>query len=142
MKWQHHPNLRKRPHAPARGRGRLQQQIRRLQGELRRAPEEQKAKLEAELEKLDASMPAPLASIYAVKDDPKQATPIHLLQRGDYQAKGARVGARPLGILAPEGAPELPVDTMRVAVDQEYHAWDAPIGDASEIALIPPVSGG
>jgi hypothetical protein len=27
MKWQHHPNLRKRPHAPAKGRGRLQRAI-------------------------------------------------------------------------------------------------------------------
>jgi molybdopterin converting factor small subunit len=39
-------------------------------------------------------------------------------------------------------APGLSVDVMRVAIDQEYQAWDAPIGAASEIALIPPVSGG
>jgi molybdopterin synthase sulfur carrier subunit len=39
-------------------------------------------------------------------------------------------------------APELRADFMRVAVDQEYHEWDAPIGMATEIALIPPVSGG
>jgi hypothetical protein len=29
MKWPHHPNLRRRPHAPAKNRGRLQVQIRR-----------------------------------------------------------------------------------------------------------------
>jgi molybdopterin synthase sulfur carrier subunit len=39
-------------------------------------------------------------------------------------------------------APALRVETMRVAVDQEYQAWDAPIGTATEVALIPPVSGG
>jgi sulfur-carrier protein len=39
-------------------------------------------------------------------------------------------------------APGMSIDTMRVAVDQEYQAWDAPIGQALEIALIPPVSGG
>ena len=39
-------------------------------------------------------------------------------------------------------APELHVEMMRVAVDQEYHSWDEPIGAVSEIALIPPVSGG
>jgi molybdopterin synthase sulfur carrier subunit len=40
-------------------------------------------------------------------------------------------------------APELHVEAMRVAVDQEYFPWDEPIGArASEIALIPPVSGG
>jgi molybdopterin converting factor small subunit len=31
---------------------------------------------------------------------------------------------------------------MRVAVDREYRNWDDPIGEASEIAVIPPVSGG
>ena len=31
---------------------------------------------------------------------------------------------------------------MRVAVDQEYASWEAPIGEAREIAVIPPVSGG
>lgn len=31
---------------------------------------------------------------------------------------------------------------LRVAVDCEYHPWDSPIGEAREIALIPPVSGG
>src|SRR5262245_60818982 len=29
MKWEHYPNLAKRPHAPAAGRGRLQTQVRR-----------------------------------------------------------------------------------------------------------------
>ena len=31
---------------------------------------------------------------------------------------------------------------MRVALDCEYREWDAPIGGAAELALIPPVSGG
>ena len=31
---------------------------------------------------------------------------------------------------------------MRVAVDGEYHPWDLPVGEASELALIPPVCGG
>lgn len=39
-------------------------------------------------------------------------------------------------------APTLRLESMRVAVDCEYHPWDAPIGNAAEIALIPPVSGG
>jgi hypothetical protein len=91
----------------------IQQEMRRLQTQLRRVPEEQKAKLETDLEKLDEQMPDPLASIYAVKDVPAQATPIHLLGRGDYLAKGARVGVRPLGILLPEGIPELPLETEK-----------------------------
>jgi molybdopterin synthase sulfur carrier subunit len=38
--------------------------------------------------------------------------------------------------------PEASLDTMRVAVDQEYRGWDEPIGTAKEMAVIPPVSGG
>ena len=50
-------------------------------------------------------------------------------------------GESPRSVLA-RIAPELRVEAMRVAVDQEYCAWDAPLGAVSEIALIPPVSGG
>ena len=35
-----------------------------------------------------------------------------------------------------------PGKTVRVAVNQEYADWDQPIGTATELALIPPVSGG
>ena len=47
----------------------------------------------------------------------------------------------PRAILA-RVAPTVHLDTWRVAVDEEYHSWDAPLGAAREIALIPPVSGG
>lgn len=33
-------------------------------------------------------------------------------------------------------------ENLRVAVDEEYADWDRAIGEAREIALIPPVSGG
>jgi molybdopterin synthase sulfur carrier subunit len=35
-----------------------------------------------------------------------------------------------------------PGKSVRIAVDQEYADWDRPIGQATELALIPPVSGG
>jgi molybdopterin synthase sulfur carrier subunit len=35
-----------------------------------------------------------------------------------------------------------PGQTIRVAVNQEYADWDQPVGQATELALIPPVSGG
>lgn len=35
-----------------------------------------------------------------------------------------------------------PGKIVRVAVNQEYADWDRPIGSATELALIPPVSGG
>jgi molybdopterin converting factor small subunit len=52
---------------------------------------------------------------------------------------------------APEDSPrailarlssDLPTANLRVAVDEEYADWNEPIGEAREIALIPPVSGG
>ena len=36
----------------------------------------------------------------------------------------------------------LPAEKLRVAVDGAFAAWDAPLRDGSEIAFIPPVSGG
>ena len=39
-------------------------------------------------------------------------------------------------------APGATLEGMRVAIDQEYTSWDAPIGEGREIAVIPPVSGG
>ena len=39
-------------------------------------------------------------------------------------------------------APHFSTENLRVAVDEEYADWDRAIGEAREIALIPPVSGG
>jgi hypothetical protein len=89
----------------------VQQQIRQLQFQLRRAPDGEKAKIEMDLEVLDDKMPAPLASIYAVNDDVKSASPIRVLFHGDYLNPVAQVGVRPLGVLLPDGTPEAPIDT-------------------------------
>ena len=39
-------------------------------------------------------------------------------------------------------APDFQVTAARVAIDHEYRDWDTPLGDAREVAIIPPVSGG
>src|SRR5579871_3193650 len=75
------------------------------------APDGEKAKIETDLDALDDKMPAPLASIYSVQDDPAKASPIQVLFHGDYLNPTAKVGVRPLGILVPEGTPEEPIDT-------------------------------
>ncbi|HZX75675.1 MoaD/ThiS family protein [Lysobacter sp.] len=36
----------------------------------------------------------------------------------------------------------LPVERLRVAVDGAFARWDDPLVDGSEVAFIPPVSGG
>lgn len=84
----------------------IQSQIQRLQAQMRRAPDADKPRIEMELEALDDKMPAPLASIYSVTDEPQKASPIKILFHGDYLNPVAKVGVRPLGILLPEGTPE------------------------------------
>ncbi len=39
-------------------------------------------------------------------------------------------------------AHDFSTEHLRVAVDEEYADWDRTIGNAREIAVIPPVSGG
>lgn len=38
--------------------------------------------------------------------------------------------------------PGMDVSGIRVALDCEFADWDAPVGDAKEMAFLPPVSGG
>jgi uncharacterized protein DUF1553/uncharacterized protein DUF1549 len=91
----------------------IQQEMRKLQAQLRRAPDGEKARLEMQIEDLDDRMPAPLSSIYSVKDDPGKVTPIRVLFHGDYLNPVSKVGVRPLGILLPDGTPEAPLDTAK-----------------------------
>ena len=91
----------------------IEGEMRKLRFAMRRATEEEKGKIQLRLEELDEKMPAPMTAYYAVSNEPKDMTPIHLLGRGDYRNKGAKVGMRPLGILLPEGEPEMPLDTAR-----------------------------
>lgn len=39
-------------------------------------------------------------------------------------------------------APRLDISGLRVALDCEFAEWDTPVGDANEMAFLPPVSGG
>jgi hypothetical protein len=91
----------------------IQQEMTKLRAQLRRAPDGEKAALEKKLEDLDELLPPPLSSIYSVKDDPAKASPIRVLFHGDYQSPVAKVGARTLGILTPETAPEQPLDSAK-----------------------------
>jgi hypothetical protein len=88
----------------------VQHEISALQAKLRKAPEDEKNSIAMQLDDLEDKLPPPLRSVYAVADDPKDATPILVLFHGDYQQPTAKVGARALGILISESAPEDPVD--------------------------------
>ena len=93
--------------------GPLEAEMTKLRRSMRRASEEEKGKILTRLEKIDEEMPLPLTAFYAVSDNAKEMTQIHMLARGDYRNKGPKVGMRPLGILLPEGQPELPLDTAK-----------------------------
>jgi Protein of unknown function (DUF1553)/Protein of unknown function (DUF1549) len=81
--------------------------IKRLGGKQDAASLDMKETLTKKLETLQDKMPEPLPALHSVVDMPEKKSPIHLLERGDYNLKGDRVGMRPLGVLLPEAAPEL-----------------------------------
>ena len=91
----------------------MEQEVRRLQGLMRRAPEAEKGKLETQLEELDEKMPAPLPSVYAVRDTPEKPTPIKILFHGDHLSPTGTVGVRPLGVLMDGTTPEEPLDIAK-----------------------------
>jgi hypothetical protein len=66
--------------------------------------------IEKQLAAIEDQKPEPLPSLFSVSNDSKNVTPIHVLARGDYRSRGQKVHARPLGILTPDGTPELPED--------------------------------
>ncbi len=81
--------------------------IKKLQAEMKRLQQADNGPIGMEIEKLEDSKPAPPPTVFTVKSDMGHASPIHMLNRGDYALKGDKVGMRPLGVLLPEGTPEL-----------------------------------
>jgi hypothetical protein len=64
--------------------------------------------IEKALSDIEDQKPEPLPSLFSLIDDPKNATPVYVLARGDYRNRGAQVHARPPGVLLPDGTPEYP----------------------------------
>ncbi len=90
----------------------LNAEIRQLRRGMKTAtPDEQQARTKR-IEEIQDNMPDPPAGLHSMSDDMAHKSEIHLLARGDYQNKGDAVGMRPLGVLLPDGAPELPQDTQ------------------------------
>jgi hypothetical protein len=84
-------------------------EIKALKEQLKSAPGDGKERLEQFLKDAEAKMPAPLPALFSVVNDPSKASPVRLLNRGDYNhPHGDLLGRRPLGVLLDEGAPELP----------------------------------
>ena len=89
----------------------LDNEIKQLRRSMRTAtPDERQAKVKR-IEEIQDNMPAPPDGLQSMTDDVEHKSSIHLLARGDYQNKGDAVGMRPLGVLLPDGNPEVPQDT-------------------------------
>ncbi|MDQ6664090.1 MAG: DUF1549 and DUF1553 domain-containing protein [Acidobacteriota bacterium] len=91
----------------------IEQEIKDLRKSLKGKQGDEAQAIVKKLETLEDGKPEPLPSLFSVKDDTEHRTEIHLLQRGDYQNKGDKVGMRALGILLPENSPELPESTPK-----------------------------
>lgn len=89
----------------------INKEMKELQKQMKDLDAERKAQMEQRIKETEARLPAPLPALFSVMDEKEKISPIHVLARGDYQNKGAKVGMRPLGILMPESAPELPLTT-------------------------------
>jgi hypothetical protein len=102
--------------------------IKLMQGEMAKADPVRKKVLEAEILALEKGKPAPPPTLYGVKTDMEKRSPIHLLARGEYSAKGESVGMRPMGILLPEGTPEeAPLTQPRAKLASWVTARDNPL---------------
>ncbi len=89
----------------------VESEIKKLRASMKGMKGSEKELMEKKIKDVESRMPEPLPALYSVANDPEKASPIHVLARGDYNNKGARVGMRPLGILMPESTPELPAST-------------------------------
>jgi hypothetical protein len=85
--------------------------IREMRRQMRTLKGDDRAKMAEKLKEAEENAPDPLPALFSVSNDMSKASPIHVLARGDHQNKGDRVAPRFLGVLLPDGAPELPAET-------------------------------
>lgn len=78
-----------------------------LKTKLKGATGPEKSKLERIVGEKEKTVPEPLPALRTVQTDAKQYIPVHVLQRGNSEAPGDKVGMRPLGVLLPDEKPEL-----------------------------------
>ncbi len=69
--------------------------------------------IQKQIDAVMARMPAPLPTLFSVKDNPADRFQVHLLARGDARNPGDAVHARPIGVILPPDTPELPDDTPK-----------------------------
>ncbi len=87
-------------------------EIEKIKKALDDATGEAETALRRRLAAAEKRLPRPLPTVATIRDEDR--TPIHVLERGDWERKGDAVGARvPAVLLASEDTPELPADVER-----------------------------
>jgi hypothetical protein len=88
----------------------IKDQIKSLQKQMADAPAEARADLESRLADLETQLPPPLDALCTVTSDETQRTPVHVLERGNWDKPGLAVAPRVPGVLLPADAPQLPAN--------------------------------
>ena len=88
----------------------IKKRMEQVRARLKRAQGSDRERLAKELEALEDTLPAPLPTIPATRNDLPHRTVVHVLKRGEWEAKGEPVGPRPPSVLVPNDQPELPAD--------------------------------
>jgi hypothetical protein len=85
-------------------------EVKELRAKMKELKGEDRARMQQMVRNAEERRPGPLPSLFSVRDDFGKRTPVHVLARGEWELKGDAVGMRPLGVLLPDGAPELDSD--------------------------------
>jgi len=88
----------------------LRAKLKSMRGKMQLVEEAERAEMEKEYAALEMKLPPAPDNITTIRNDFENMSEIHLLNRGNYEQKGEQVGPQVLGVLLPEGAPELPKD--------------------------------
>ena len=88
----------------------IKKRMEQVRTQMKRAKASDRERLAKELGALEDKLPAPLATIPATRNDLQHRTAVHVLKRGEWEAKGEPVGPRPPSVLVPDDQPELPAD--------------------------------
>ncbi len=95
----------------------IEAELKKLKMSMRGTTPDKRQEILKKMEELQENMPEPIPAVHTVADDMEKKSPIHILARGEYTNKGDAVGMRPLGILLPDAAPELPQDLQHPRVE-------------------------
>lgn len=85
----------------------LKKELAALREKMKRLDGAERTALERVIGEKEKQLPDPLPALLTVQDDPAKYVPVRVLGRGSSAAPGDKVGMRTLGVLLPDGAPEL-----------------------------------